>query len=106
MTKEEYIEQWIEQNNPYEVEVYPDPMDPFMFLGGIEDDTKKKMWKEGAMAMANNLTNQPPTKELLKKIFNISKRCPMGDVEEDGEYHSYLGFDGFCEYIIKHWDNE
>ena len=47
-----------------------------------------------------------PTKETLKKVFNISKRCPMGDIEEDGEYHSYLDFDSFCEYILKHWNDE
>ena len=47
-----------------------------------------------------------PTKETQKKVFNISKRCPMGDIEEDGEYHSYLDFDSFCEYILKHWNDE
>lgn len=97
MTKEEYIEQWIETNNPYEVEVYPDPMDPFMFLGGIEDDTKKKMWKEGAMAMANNLTNQPPTKEQLVKALKLL-----------ADYGGYVGYtdEKNAEVILQHWNDE
>ena len=65
MTKEEYIEQWIKTNNPYKVEVYPDPMDPFMFLGGIKDDTKKRMWEEGARAAFEHCLNQQPSVEQI-----------------------------------------
>lgn len=120
MNKE--IEKWIEENNPYEVEVFPDPMDPFMYLGGIEDDTKKKMWAEGAKAMAEHLEEisrtendtafllgmesakgvqlfgieQPPTENVIIKICNLIK-----------SKYGFIDFNqDIKDYILEHWSDE
>lgn len=99
MTKE--IETWIEETNPYEVEVFPDPMDPFMYLGGIEDDTKKKMWEEGAKAMAEHLQSQPPTKKQIIGVLQYVYNEILPEIDMTPR-----SFDILVEDILNKWNNE
>ena len=54
----EEIEEWIKEKNPYR---HP--------TGDWVDDYQ--VWANGARAMAEHLQGQPPTRELIKKIFTI-----------------------------------
>lgn len=80
MTKKEDIEKWIEQN----VQVESTSYEGFW-------------WKQGAKAMANNLTNQPPTKEQLVKALKL--------LEDYGGYAGYTD-EINAEVIIQHWNDE